>query len=435
MRIPNTSPTQIRLYARCPRAYWYTYPNGEREPAGPAAELGTKLHNEFERRLSDRGHWSRDDDHRVSAALQQVRDHERGGILESWVQVGHVRGRVDLLVVDSEDSIATVLDLKTTGSDRYALTEHDLPTDIQMVCYGLAVAEAHDVDLVRLVHLYTLTKGAPRAWRVETVVARSQLQHTFDTTIAPLVDGARALWHETEPPPPLEDAPNTPACNMYGGCPFRTRCGERFPIPEEDPMVDLVSSLFAQLRDPYRAEFAAMCEHTDFAAWRTEDLAGAHDVLGDMVAAQDADDENWRTGGEATPAQVCAQPVLPPDASENKAIDPLDVPLTDVPGIGPKTAERAGFATVRAFVDSLRTHAVAGDSDVPDVTQKQLEAIQEFARARDRKPVQAAPVLSPDTLLLLRTIIVETQEAIGHFDAQLDALRDTLDALDSGDGT
>lgn len=423
MRIPNTSPTQIRLFARCPRAYWYTYPNGEREPAGPAAELGTKLHNEFETALKNPYRAPETFDKRVIAAVERLRESEHGAILESWVQVGHVRGRVDLLAVDNENSIATVLDLKTTSSDRYALTEHDLATDIQMVCYGLAVAEAHDVELVQLVHLYTLTKGAPRAWRVETVVARSQLQHTFDTTIAPLVDGARALWHETEPPPPLENAPNTPACNMYGGCPFRTRCGERFPIPEEDPMVELVSSLFAQLRDPYRTEFKEMCEHTDFAAWRAEDLAGAHDVLRDMVAAQGAQSESIT---EAPNGSGNVQPVLPPDASENKAIDPLDVPLTDVPGIGPKTAERAGFATVRAYYDAYPDP----ERDPQGVTPKQHRAIVEFARARDRKPVQATPVLSPDPRETLRTVIVETQEAIGHFDAQLDALRAALEGLE-----
>ena len=40
----KVSASQIKLFSRCPRAWWYTYPGGHRAPSSPAQELGTAVH-------------------------------------------------------------------------------------------------------------------------------------------------------------------------------------------------------------------------------------------------------------------------------------------------------------------------------------------------------------------------------------------------------
>lgn len=451
-KIPATSPTQIRLFARCPRAYWYTYPNGERQPRGPGAELGTRLHNEFERLLGGPA-LVQDVDPRVKAAAMELHNHERHDVtLESWVSVGNVRGRVDLLVVDGD--AATVLDLKTTSNAKYALEPSEIATDIQMVCYGLAVADAHPaVRYVTLVHLYTLTKGAPKAWRSETCVHVDDLRKHYDEHIAPLVDGARALWHDTEPPPALENAPNTPACNAYGGCPFRARCGERSPIPEQDPMVGLVEQLYNRLTDENRAEFDSMCEHVDFAAWQSEDLAGAYDVLKAMVDTQPSLPPGTSASSDprlvdlvsrpvgvstkqSTDGTVTVQPILPPDATPNAAIDPLDVPLTEVDGVGKVSTEKAGGRSVREYEQAHTTTSGNWLSEsLFGLSEKQHDAVLAYARERDR-PTPQAPEAEQEVedasnwdrehyesvIERLRTHVFAAMHAIDHALSALDEL-------------
>mgnify|MGYP003132058285 CR=1 FL=1 len=197
---------------------------GKQDPPGPAAKLGSELHEEMEEYAKG----TRDEaslNPIVRPLTQYIaapgdinpEDVERGFRFHHKDLVVPLVGFIDLV----EPGDNRVTDYKTTSAFRYAKTSEELRGDEQAVIYGtVASANCYVESLpVTFRHLYARTKGTPKTQEVEVSLDAEDLERGFtsicDTVKEMAVDAAKE---------PKEVTPNISACGDYGGCPFRADC-------------------------------------------------------------------------------------------------------------------------------------------------------------------------------------------------------------------
>lgn len=218
---PDISPTQIELFRACQRKFAFTYLTGRPRPApGPGAVMGTLCHSLVEAYLNtgipDYSYDPADVQRRqaakvLAAVIPFLPTPGPGVVAEGKVSVSihgvTLAGRLDW------SSPVEVGDLKTCSSFKYVPTIDQLRQGAQPVIYSLARPgrECH--------WLYAPTSGKePRPLRFQADMTAGLDRVMADAYLI------RDLWRNRPDPNSLPANPAT--CDAYGGCPFKSECGE-----------------------------------------------------------------------------------------------------------------------------------------------------------------------------------------------------------------
>lgn len=222
----HVSASQLSMFTRCQRKWFYKYIVGLPYPVGPAAKLGKRVHACLEQRLKT-GVWADDDPkvlaiaksgekHLPQASIDRLLDIEKSFTFSPPDSPVPFVGFIDVL----DPSKTTVIDHKTTGNLHWAKSEQELSIDPQAIIYSYyAWRELGWAAPVTFRHIYYCT--SQRASMTTDCVLTEQ---DLATKITTFVDQAKAM-SELSGCTSVEDAPaNTSACGDYGGCPFRGQC-------------------------------------------------------------------------------------------------------------------------------------------------------------------------------------------------------------------
>jgi len=238
------SASQIKKFASCERAWAWHYLEGIISPQGPAAALGGRVHEILERWLGSgvapdiktkEGKIATKGIHLLPLPSKSL------GVEHSFIfSLGphKYRGFVDLrlssadygnskqeLLSVSADDIRIVLDHKTTGDLKWALSEEGLRNDVQGIIYAKESLDSFDVDSVMLRWVYYPTKGKGKARAVQVTVSREEVDAGM-TIIRAYADKMADLRNRyaNKKLSVLQVDYNAYACNDYGGCYYQDRC-------------------------------------------------------------------------------------------------------------------------------------------------------------------------------------------------------------------
>jgi RecB family exonuclease len=239
---PILSASQTGTYRRCNRKWAWTYIDGIVTPPNLAMAFGTEVHTVLERYITT-GRWMGKDD---AIATARQCEHTLPLPKSELVKVEHpfnidvlggkarFIGFIDLL--DGSKFISNILevgDYKTTKDLRYAMDEEDLPLDIQCNIYSKWAMDHFNVDKVvaRWRYLCARPKAGnqrprtPRGFKdLRVVMVRDEVEEQWERILREAAEMVAIV--EDESRWALDIKPNRAACGDYGGCPFRSRCGE-----------------------------------------------------------------------------------------------------------------------------------------------------------------------------------------------------------------
>lgn len=228
VKLAYVSASQVESYRKCPR-YWYgrsvlKLP----EPPRPAAEKGSRVHAATEEYLKT-GALPEDEETRniLSAGLGNLPergddlDLELGFELPTWDGGPIWTGYIDL--IDSRAKPVRIIDHKTISDFRYCKTPEELLSSTQMMSYARWYFSVEDAAEVEVTHLYLRTKRPYKAHKVSALATRKRVEEIWDRDLGLVREmvGCR----ERGPADISGLDPNTASCGMYGGCPFRSKCG------------------------------------------------------------------------------------------------------------------------------------------------------------------------------------------------------------------
>lgn len=237
-KFTHVSPSQIATYTTCPRQWWFNKVLGLPVPQKPSAALGEKVHSTIEAYLESGDPL---DLHVVARPAQVKLDELRA--LSPLVETKMQRplrngltfiGRIDLLALEPR----LVVDHKTTSDLKYAKSEEELRSDVQMLSYAYEVYCRNPGPEVRVAHNVLLTRGAPTTRYTETTVSAAQILAGW-SRIQDVTDEMLVVARVETPADVSEDRSQ---CEKYGGCAFKDQCkalwlarGERARSPYDSP--------------------------------------------------------------------------------------------------------------------------------------------------------------------------------------------------------
>jgi len=221
----HVSASQLRLFSRCPRKWYYQYILGLPSPVGPAAELGKRVHTCLEERLIT-GEWPRLEvaDPKVLAIAKSGEQHLPTGTVQveesfSIVPPGSPVPFVGFIDVLDPASNA-VIDHKTTGNLRWAKESAELQIDAQAILYSYyAWIELKWEVPIQFRHIYYCTRS-PGAITTECQFNSIDLTAGMNR----FVSQANEMFEVSTCASEEKVQANTAACGDFGGCPFRDRC-------------------------------------------------------------------------------------------------------------------------------------------------------------------------------------------------------------------
>ena len=271
MAAPALSPSQIDQWRTCNRKWAWRYLAKIQAPKHPSAQVGTRVHSILEDYLrhgtapdreetltiGDRRYWPG----QIASAI--LRHLPRPGTVE--VERGfsiqlegiHYRGFIDWL--GREDGIPVIGDHKTTASLRYAKTPQDLKENEQAIIYGAFGLDHFGSDKVRLQWTYGQTKGKTSSRAVCLDLREDQINRGFESVILPASRDILAAYRER--PDPKSLPPNTSACDMYGGCPYKGNCN--LTASEKMRAFMANSAILEKIRQKKAAQAAAAAGATE----------------------------------------------------------------------------------------------------------------------------------------------------------------------------
>lgn len=275
------SPSQMQKYIPCPRKYHFEYVLGLKPPQSKSAAEGSRIHGEIERAFQGR---SLPEDRRALEGISELARVEVAGgaalegrlrprdgletirflegvgpelLIEATVDEpldphadGEVRrmiGRVD--VADFRRGTPEITDWKTTSDLKYAKTEYELETDVQMNVYAWwALGLAPEADQVVVRHVVIPTRGAARGIATEATLPRADVMGRWSDYLR-ILDEMDQVRREASPAriDPLGE--RNGECERYGGCPHLGRCAQLLFGAEERPeMTQDVKARIAELK-------------------------------------------------------------------------------------------------------------------------------------------------------------------------------------------
>lgn len=230
-----TSASQVETFEKCERAWFLGSVMKERTPPSPSQAFGTVTHSRLEAYLLghawltppgvDQAHLDRilqaAIPHLPSPAARKFR--VEGSIELPTYDGGPIwRGFVDLWEPDTHPPIVT--DHKTTSNLRYAKTPQELAVNTQLVSYAKWAIGTIRTNVVRVKHLYLVTKGKAQAHPVHTDLTVDQINKGWGNILSTVkrMQPLRVLTDYNEVTPSGVD---TGHCHAYGGCAYRNKCG------------------------------------------------------------------------------------------------------------------------------------------------------------------------------------------------------------------
>jgi hypothetical protein len=153
------------------------------------------------------------------------------------------KGFIDVL--DVTDGVH-VLDHKTTSAWKWAKTEDELTTNMQLIIYARHVLEHHpDQDEAEVTHVYYLTRPPHGSKKVSAVVSRKHVFDEFDkilVTVNEMVDASQNNLDHLHK--------NKADCYSYGKqCPHYNECWHTIRRTETLPMSNRQEAVLDFLRE------------------------------------------------------------------------------------------------------------------------------------------------------------------------------------------
>lgn len=221
------SASQLETYSRCNLKWWWERVGGFKSPPSASMLRGTEIHAEVERWVES---GVMPNDPRARSAVDKLV--ERWGTIDrdAWESerkfemviandIGFV-GYIDLGARSTD--VPLIVDMKTTSDvGKYGKVEHELPENIQMNCYAKEALDRFQAPAVDVAHLQVQTKGRIMARVVETRLQRDHVESKWKGYLR-VIDQMEVDRTKTKPD---QVQANPFACDDYGGCPHRARCG------------------------------------------------------------------------------------------------------------------------------------------------------------------------------------------------------------------
>ncbi len=384
-KLRNVSASQVGLFERCNRWWWWEKVAGHRLPPSPAMLRGTGIHSSIEHYLLHGNMLDNEWKKYVVAAKPHLPEPGSNMLLEQKIvlDTGYSGvpwiGYIDLLEHNRDP--LRVRDYKTTSDFRYAKTPHELSCNTQMVSYARFCYEEGHVGQIELAHLYLHTRRkTPTTKCVSALVNKDSIEKEWDQRLGTVGDMIAAATIESG-----EDiSPNPSSCGMYGGCPHRARCG----ISDSDSPLKRIG--LAQGKKETTMSFL------------------------DRLKAKQAE-KTGTNGQTAPPAPITAVPVVeaapappppPVQAVIPTGITPPDAPArtTDVETAEAIQAAAAPKATrgrkkmtaaQKAASKAARAKAVAEAAEAEAIALAKAEAAEAEAALPAPSPVTDAPAPTP----------------------------------------
>lgn len=231
------SPSQLETWLTCNRKWAWRYISGIQAEAHPSAAKGSKVHGILERYLlggemppvSSPNSIERECALIAMTGLKNIPEPMSEGLsVESRFKfespLGHNWMGIRDFVVDPEHNggVPLIGDHKTTSNFRWAKTETVLRGDAQAILYAKsALLQWPESKEVELRWVYYQTQGTKKSKKVSLRVISDEVEKRFreldSAALGPV--GAHAAKVD-----PLSLPYNVSACDMYGGCPYKTHC-------------------------------------------------------------------------------------------------------------------------------------------------------------------------------------------------------------------
>lgn len=221
--IEHISPSSMKTWSSCNRKWWWNKVMGVPDRGSAAAALGTAIHEELE-------NWLLEGTPTKHPVLTKALNHfpppkSPDVYIEKWLKkplsIVQFKGRAD--VIDCRDDIPVLMDLKTTGNIRYALTAEKLRLDIQMNAYAHNILEAYapNATAIKYAHIYVTTRGKELVKPVTVTVEKAHVDNFWNNIITPMANDMMLDANEEY----LDAVKATPShCGAYGGCPYKNLC-------------------------------------------------------------------------------------------------------------------------------------------------------------------------------------------------------------------
>lgn len=224
------SATQLSMFHGCPRKWFFKYLLGYPTPTSAAAKLGKELHAEVERYYEDGTIPPSERGKLLIANLPEPSDftHQEGKILfpvrdksGPWFT-----GYIDLLANEPSE-LVEIIDHKTTSDLKWAKSEWELRSDVQMMSYAhwaFAYPFKNEEEL-RVTHNVVTTKGKPTPRRTSTTVLRGEVANRWAEHLK-IIDDAEEMRRAANGDVRKVEARGIEngECEKYGGCPFAALC-------------------------------------------------------------------------------------------------------------------------------------------------------------------------------------------------------------------
>jgi len=229
----NTSASQLKDSATCPRLWWYRKVARIRQKTKPYMALGTKNHKALEEYLTENkpltdpllwlGVLHLPPPRSPSVYVEQLVELEIPGSvpLEGYIDV------FDLRALASRAGLPRVIDHKFSSNiDLYCMQPSEYDRDPQMVAYGVWACRTTGAPAVILEqHCYQRPPSTPKFEARSDVFTHRHLEEQWAQIC--VEEAQRQMGWELLPEAaecPGHPAPNHPSCVKYGGCDFVAAC-------------------------------------------------------------------------------------------------------------------------------------------------------------------------------------------------------------------
>ena len=210
------SVSQIKLFERCARAYFYEYGEPKRKsPSTKAAAFGSEVHTVLEGYLQGEEIPETRAGRVASAGLKHLRPADELEIEANiLIPVGDTGARILCRVDMLGTGEPYIGDHKTTSDFRWARSVHEIGNDLQLLTYAYAAYHETQPEEVAVELVYYRTKGLPVSMAVGASVPWERIADNWREVVevVPKLQAIRA--NKTGE----GIAGNSGACGDYGGC-------------------------------------------------------------------------------------------------------------------------------------------------------------------------------------------------------------------------
>ncbi len=255
-KLIELSASQIKTSEECLRKWAFHYLSGLEDPGTPATLLGNDCHRVWERweleglapqqaaealntdpGYHQRGDLKRDTDYTdrvasiTTAALHKIPVPGTPGVqvegrFSFTINGISYRGYKDLTYWKErpEGLIRILHDYKTTSHFKWAKTQEQLRSDVQMNLYAKTEFDAWDIQELEANWLYVSTGAEPSTKLVHVTVTRSAVEDHYGGKIEPQARKLLKLYDERPNPNDLPLPEDLSICEAYRGCPYKQQC-------------------------------------------------------------------------------------------------------------------------------------------------------------------------------------------------------------------